>query len=124
MAMLGKVRKLYYRDGLPINEIRRRTSLSRNTIKKWLRAPSGATPEYRRREVPRSSHRSAAEIHVRASPAALAVMRRAAANAFLSARAQHRVLRVARSIADLAAQEDVAEEHVAEALRYRGIAPA
>ena len=52
MAMLGKIRRLYYRDGLTINEIRRRTSLSRNTIKKWLKAPSGATPRYRRREVP------------------------------------------------------------------------
>ena len=57
---------------------------------------------------------------MRASPAALALMRRSAANAFLSARAQHRVLRVARSIADLAAREEVAEEHVAEALLYRG----
>jgi transposase len=51
MAMLGKIRRLYYRDGLSINEIRRRTSLSRNTIKKWLKAPGDATPKYRRRGV-------------------------------------------------------------------------
>jgi len=51
MAMLGKIRRLYYRDGLSINEIRRRTSLSRNTIKKWLKAPGDATPRYRRRDV-------------------------------------------------------------------------
>lgn len=51
MAMLGKIRRLYYRDGLSINEIRRRTSLSRNTIKRWLKAPGGAVPKYRRRDV-------------------------------------------------------------------------
>ena len=51
MALLGKIRRLYFRDGVSINEIARRTSLSRNTIKRWLKAPQGATPKYRRREV-------------------------------------------------------------------------
>jgi transposase len=48
MAMLGKIRRMYFRDKLPIAEIARRTSLSRNTIKKWLHAPEGAAPCYRR----------------------------------------------------------------------------
>src|SRR6516165_8546642 len=51
MALLGKIRRLYFRDGVSINEIARRTSLSRNTIKRWLKAPQGATPKYRRSEV-------------------------------------------------------------------------
>ena len=37
----------------------------------------------------------------------------------LSARAYHRVLRVARTIADLSQSEAVTSEHVGEALRYR-----
>ena len=49
MALLGKIRRMYYRDKLSLSEIARRTSLSRNTVKKWLRAPQGAEPGYRRR---------------------------------------------------------------------------
>ena len=52
MATFGKVRRMYFRDGLSLSEISRRTSLSRNTVKKWLRTPDGAEPRYRRRESP------------------------------------------------------------------------
>jgi magnesium chelatase family protein len=37
----------------------------------------------------------------------------------LSARAFHRVLRVARTIADLAASDEIRVEHVAEAITFR-----
>ncbi|MCB1561429.1 MAG: helix-turn-helix domain-containing protein [Xanthomonadales bacterium] len=39
MSMYAKVWRLRLREGLSISEIARRTSLSRNTIKTWLRAP-------------------------------------------------------------------------------------
>lgn len=51
MAMIGKIRRMYYRDGLTISEIVKRTSLARNTVKKWLRAAPGVEPGYRRRAV-------------------------------------------------------------------------
>ena len=52
MATLGKIRRMYFRDGLSISEISRRTSLSRNTIKIWLKKPAGAEPKYRRQSTP------------------------------------------------------------------------
>jgi transposase-like protein len=52
MAMMGKIRSMHFRQGKSISEIARLTSLSRNTIKKWLKAPQGAEPKYRRRGMP------------------------------------------------------------------------
>jgi magnesium chelatase family protein len=49
-----------------------------------------------------------------------AVMARAVAQFALSARGYDRVLRVSRTIADLAGAEGVEPEHLAEALHYRG----
>ena len=49
MNLLGKVRRLHYRDGLNLSEIERRTGLTRKTIRKWLKAPEGVEPNYRRK---------------------------------------------------------------------------
>ena len=48
MDMIGKVRRMKLRDQLSLSEIAKRTGLSRNTVKKWLRAPSEAAPKYER----------------------------------------------------------------------------
>ncbi len=52
MIMYAKIRRMYFREQLSINEIARRTSLSRNTIKKWLRVPEGSEPSYQRQQKP------------------------------------------------------------------------
>jgi len=57
--------------------------------------------------------------HCRAEQAASALLERIVERFALSARAYHRLLRVARSIADLAGCDDVTEEHVAEAASWR-----
>lgn len=44
-------------------------------------------------------------------------------NMKLSARGYHRVLKVARTLADMASEEKVQEHHIAEALSYRRISP-
>ena len=51
--------------------------------------------------------------------AAQAVMRAAMTQLSLSARAYHRVLKLARTIADLAGAEDIGPAHLAEALQYQ-----
>ena len=46
-------------------------------------------------------------------------MRTAMQRLGLSARSYHRVLKLARTIADLEGSDDIAAPHVAEALQYR-----
>ena len=48
MILYAKIRRMFFREHLSISEIARRTSLTRNTIKKWLRSPDGTEPSYRR----------------------------------------------------------------------------
>ena len=53
---------------------------------------------------------------------ARSLLQRAAERLSLSARGYHRVLKVARTIADLEAANEIAPGHIGEALRYRPIA--
>ena len=48
MVMYAKIRRMFFREHLSISEIARRTTLTRNTIKKWLKAADGSEPKYRR----------------------------------------------------------------------------
>ena len=59
------------------------------------------------------------DVHAGLEPTARSLLNEAAERLHLSARAFHRVLRVARTIADLEASANVAPDHVAEAIGYR-----
>jgi transposase len=48
MEMIGKVRRMKLREQLSNSEIAKRTGLSRNTVKKWLKASGEQTPKYKR----------------------------------------------------------------------------
>jgi magnesium chelatase family protein len=63
------------------------------------------------------------ERSARITPAATRVLEYKLATAGLTARGLHRVQRVARTIADLAASDDVTEEHVCTALELRAELP-
>ncbi|MEN1971813.1 YifB family Mg chelatase-like AAA ATPase [Luteimonas sp. MJ204] len=66
---------------------------------------------------------SATGTHCRLATADQVLLERAIDNLQLSARAMHRILRVARTIADLAGSSAIGSAHLAEALGYRGIDP-
>ena len=53
MEMIGKIRRMYVRDKLSLHEIAKRTGLSRNTIRKWVRPPETVLPIYRRSDIPK-----------------------------------------------------------------------
>jgi len=54
-----------------------------------------------------------------ASDEAVALLKQAIARLNLSARAYHRVLKLARTIADLSAEGTLGAAHMAEAIQYR-----
>ena len=57
MLMYAKIRRMRLRDKLEISEIARHTSLSRNTIKKWLRESDSDKLKCKRGEVEREKQK-------------------------------------------------------------------
>ena len=60
-------------------------------------------------------------IFCRASPEVVRLLQRALDRLKLSARAYHRILKVARTVADLDGQGEIGPSHVAEAIQYRSL---
>ena len=49
IEMLGRIRRMYLRDKVSLHEITKRTGLSRNTVRRWLRTPQDMqVPTYSR----------------------------------------------------------------------------
>jgi magnesium chelatase family protein len=70
-----------------------------------------------------NAHMSARDIRTccRISDGADALLRTAITRLALSARAYHRILKIARTIADLAGAADLEPKHVSEAIQYRSL---
>ena len=72
-----------------------------------------------------NAHLAAARLdeHLALSPEAEAILHRASARLAWSARSFHRVLRIARTVADLAGSDAVSALHVGEAIQWRRALP-
>jgi transposase-like protein len=46
IEMMGKIRRMYFRDKLSLHQIAKRTGLSRNIFRKWVRTPEATQPAY------------------------------------------------------------------------------
>jgi len=75
------------------------------------------------RGVHANAHMTARDLrrHCRLSEAVEAVFKQAVTRLGLSARAYHRVLKIARTIADLAGSAELTTAHVSEAIQYRSL---
>jgi len=102
--------------GEPSSEIRKRVNAAREFANRRLIA-GGDKPGTL------NANMSPAEIHKYCNPTeeAEALMREAYETLGLSARGHDKVLRIARTIADLDKSETIGEEHVAEAIMYRSL---
>lgn len=79
-----------------------------------------AAVERRQARATRDSGSVASTLNAGCDQGAQACLQSAVTRLGLSRRGRHRVLAVARTIADLAASESILDEHVSEALAYRG----
>jgi magnesium chelatase family protein len=70
-----------------------------------------------------NAHMTARDLrhHCRVTPPVESVLRQAVTRLGLSARAYHRVLKIARTIADLAGAAELTAAHVSEAIQYRSL---
>ena len=59
--------------------------------------------------------------YCRLSPACNDILRAAYEKLNLTARAGTRIIKVARTIADLAGEKEIKEEHITEAVQYRSL---
>ncbi len=96
----------------PSGAIRARVERARDRQRRRFQARPG---------IHANAHMSSRDLrtHCQVTPEAETLLRSALTRLGLSARAYHRILKIARTIADLAESVDIAPPHVAEAIQYR-----
>jgi magnesium chelatase family protein len=115
-----EVPAVHYRDladrraGESSEAIRERVSRARETQRARFAG---------RAEIHANAHMTARDLHefCRVGEGSDALLRTAIMKLGLSARAYHRVLKIARTVADLAGSETVGTAHVSEAIQYRSL---
>jgi magnesium chelatase family protein len=107
---------------LEASELLAQTQVSESSVSVAARVAHARTRQLARQKVAnaRLGNRELQRVCV-LNPATAALLEQAARVLGLSARAHHRVLKLARTIADLAGQPDVHVEHVSEAIALRAL---
>ena len=106
------------RAGETSGDVRKRVEAARDLQRKrfaHVPRPKGASPLYTNADMGVTEIRE----YCVADPAGQSLLRAAMNQLNLSARAYHRVLKLARTIADLAGSEAIQAAHIAEAIQYR-----
>jgi len=105
---------------VPAAQLVRRDAMAEDSATVRARVQAARARQMARQGRP-NAHLAPGELerHCQASSAALALLERAAERLRLSARATHRVLRVARTLADLAEARAIEPPQIAEALAFR-----
>jgi len=100
--------------GEPSSEIRRRVVAARLIQHERFKGVKGITcnAQMRSKEIQK---------YCRAVPGAQEMLKMAMTELNFSARAYDRILKVARTVADLAASESITEDHISEAIQYRSL---
>lgn len=96
---------------------------SATILQRVLRARTVQQNRFPRKHMPINANMTAKEVrqHASLSTKASSLLREAFEQLGLSARAHDRVLKVARTIADLDGQKEISGTHIAEAIQYRSL---
>ena len=117
--LLDRIDLIVEVGALPANELERRAPGEPSSAVAERVARARTRQELRQHKLNCALSPSEVDQYCRPDESGLALLRAASSRLSLSARAYHRILRVARSIADLDEQISVGPEQVAEAVQYR-----
>ena len=107
--------------GEPSTAVRERVEAAREVQRdRFKRArANGELPEGRKLTCNADMGPAEVRVYCEVDPAGKALLRAAMQQLHMSARAYHRILKLARTIADLAGGEQIQTPHLAEAIQYR-----